>query len=564
MGQLLLTLAFAFSIVNFAVFLLLFRKQKNNYMFFTFVAVMVSCFGHWLLGFSESVDGAILSNKINYLGSAFLPMLMFFTLAEVCRLRIHPVVRVLLIAFSCFVLFLSFTVGYSGIYYKTIEFVVQSGAGNYVATYGWGHDVFNAMIVLFGILDVGVIVHACLMRRVVSLKNIFAMFALQLVTVSSFVISRQMENDMLCMPFVYLADQLVLLYISMNVKWYDIARSVMEALEKDNGNAFVSFTPDGEYLGCNEIALKFFPKLAECRVDVNIPDTHEMGRVLNPLLKQYVSTKLKTALKFWYGNRHFRCSVRSIPLWNVKEICLFRIEDDTSVQMYVETLGKSHNQLVKVVEQNAQAVSAIQEQMIVGMANMVESRDGNTGGHIKRTSQVIRILATEMRKDMAYGRTDSFFDALISAAPMHDLGKIAIDDEILRKPGKFNDIEFEQMKTHAEKGAVIVENLLTGIEDPFFVQLSKNVAHYHHERFDGTGYPQGLKGEEIPVEARIMAVADVYDALVSSRCYKDSMSYEKAGEIILSGMGTQFDPVLRKYFVNCEGMLRDYYRTVEH
>ena len=179
MGQLLLTLAFAFSIVNFAVFLLLFRKQKNNYMFFTFVAVMVSCFGHWLLGFSESVDGAILSNKINYLGSAFLPMLMFFTLAEVCRLRIHPVVRVLLIAFSCFVLFLSFTVGYSGIYYKTIEFVVQSGAGNYVATYGWGHDVFNAMIVLFGILDVGVIVHACLMRRVVSLKNIFAMFALQ-------------------------------------------------------------------------------------------------------------------------------------------------------------------------------------------------------------------------------------------------------------------------------------------------------------------------------------------------------------------------------------------------
>ena len=470
----------------------------------------------------------------------------------------------LLIAFSCFVLFLSFTVGYSGIYYKTIEFVVQSGAGNYVATYGWGHDVFNAMIVLFGILDVGVIVHACLMRRVVSLKNIFAMFALQLVTVSSFVISRQMENDMLCMPFVYLAYQLVLLYISMNVKWYDIARSVMEALEKDNGNAFVSFTPDGEYLGCNEIALKFFPKLAECRVDVNITDTHEMGRVLNPLLKQYVSMKLKTALKFWYGNRHFRCSVRLIPLWNVKEICLFRIEDDTSVQMYVETLGKSHNQLVKVVEQNAQAVSAIQEQMIVGMANMVESRDGNTGGHIKRTSQVIRILATEMRKDMAYGRTDSFFDALISAAPMHDLGKIAIDDEILRKPGKFTDIEYEQMKTHAEKGAVIVENLLTGIEDPFFVQLSKNVAHYHHERFDGTGYPQGLKGEEIPVEARIMAVADVYDALVSSRCYKDSMSYEKAGEIILSGMGTQFDPVLRKYFVNCEGMLRDYYRTVEH
>jgi HD-GYP domain-containing protein (c-di-GMP phosphodiesterase class II) len=433
-----------------------------------------------------------------------------------------------------------------------------------VATYGWGHDVFNAMILLYAVLDVAVIVYACRMRRVVSLKNLFAMFMLELVTVSSFIVSRQMENDMLCMPFVYLLDQVFLLYISLNVKWYDIARSVMQALDKDNGNAFVSFTPAGEYLGCNAIALKFFPKLSQCRVDVNIPDKHEMGALFNPLLQQYVGVKSHSVLKFWYGNRHFKCTARTIPLWNVTKICLFRIEDDTSVQMYVDMLGKSHNQLVKVVEQNAQAVSAIQEQMIVGMANMVESRDGNTGGHIKRTSQVIRILASEMRKDMAYGQTDSFYDALISAAPMHDLGKIAIDDEILRKPGRFTDDEFAQMKTHAEKGAVIVENLLAGIEDPFFVQLSKNVAHYHHERFDGTGYPQGLKGEEIPVEARIMAVADVYDALVSSRCYKDSMSYDKAGDIILDGMGKQFDPTLQKYFIYCEASLRDYYRTVEH
>ena len=564
MGQALLTLAFTLSIVNFAVFLVLFRKQKNNYMFFTFVAIVVSCFGHWLLGFSQSVDGAILSNKINYLGSAFLPMLMFFTLAEVCRLRIHPVLRTLLITFSCFVLFLSFTVGYSGIYYKTVEFVVQSGAGNYVATYGWGHDVFNVMIILYAVLAIGVSVSACRMRRFVSLKNILVMFLLELISVSSFFISRQMENDMLCMPFVYLADQVFLLYISLNVKWYDIARSVMQSLEKDNGNAFVSFTSEGEYLGCNEIALKFFPKLAQCRVDMVVPDGNEMGGVFNPLVKQAVNMKSQGVFKFWYGSNHFRCSARMIPLWNVTKICLFRIEDDTKVQMYIDMLGKDHNQLVKVVEQNAQAVSAIQEQMIVGMANMVESRDGNTGGHIKRTRQVIRILAEEMRKDMAYSQTDSFYDALISAAPMHDLGKIAIDDEILRKPGRFTDDEFAQMKTHAEKGAVIVENLLSGIEDPYFVRLSKNVANFHHERFDGTGYPQGLKGEEIPVEARIMAVADVYDALVSSRCYKDSMSYDRAGEIILSGMGKQFDPVLEKYFIDCEPKLREYYRTVEH
>ena len=150
-------------------------------------------------------------------------------------------------------------------------------------------------------------------------------------------------------------------------------RSVMQSLEKDNGNAFVSFTSTGEYLGCNEIALKFFPKLAQCRVDLPIPSGHEMGDLFKPLLEQAVNTRLRHALKFWYANRHFRCTARIIPVWNVMQICLFRIEDDTKVQMYVDMLGKDHNQLVKVVEQNAQAVSAIQEQMIVGMANMVES-----------------------------------------------------------------------------------------------------------------------------------------------------------------------------------------------
>jgi HD-GYP domain-containing protein (c-di-GMP phosphodiesterase class II) len=145
---------------------------------------------------------------------------------------------------------------------------------------------------------------------------------------------------------------------------------------------------------------------------------------------------------------------------------------------------------------------------------------------------------------------------------MHDIGKIAIDDQILRKPGKFTPEEFNIMKQHPEKGAIIVENLLSPIESPEFVQLAKNVAWYHHERFDGSGYPKGLKGAEIPFEARVMAVADVYDALVSKRCYKEKFSFEKAYSIIIEGMGTQFDPALKDCFIACRSKLEEYYSNL--
>ena len=142
---------------------------------------------------------------------------------------------------------------------------------------------------------------------------------------------------------------------------------------------------------------------------------------------------------------------------------------------------------------------------------------------------------------------------------MHDLGKITIDDVILRKPGKFTPEEYQVMKTHSAAGAVILAQILKDVTDKNFEAVAINVAHYHHERWDGKGYPQGLKGEEIPLEARIMAIADVYDALVSKRVYKDEFSFETAYRIIIENMGTQFDPGLEKYFARAREKIEEYY-----
>ncbi|MBP5792146.1 MAG: HD domain-containing protein, partial [Spirochaetaceae bacterium] len=196
---------------------------------------------------------------------------------------------------------------------------------------------------------------------------------------------------------------------------------------------------------------------------------------------------------------------------------------------------------------------------------MVESRDNSTGGHIKRTSDVVRFLVEEIQQDKsgdALNLSEEFCHNLIKAAPMHDLGKIAVDDAVLRKPGRFTAEEFEIMKTHAKEGARIVHEILKETDDQAFHLLAENVAHYHHERWDGSGYPEGLKGEEIPLEARIMAIADVYDALVSKRVYKESMSFEKADSIMMESFGKHFDKQLEKYYVTARPKLEAYYETV--
>ena len=202
----------------------------------------------------------------------------------------------------------------------------------------------------------------------------------------------------------------------------------------------------------------------------------------------------------------------------------------------------------------------VQNQLVFGMATMVEGRDNSTGGHIKRTSKVVELIVNEMAKDPTTNLDNRFVKSIIKAAPMHDLGKITVDDIVLRKPGKFTPEEYEIMKRHSKEGARIVKEVLGDVSDEYFQNIAINVAHYHHERWDGKGYPLGLQGEIIPLEARIMAVADVYDALVSKRVYKDEFSFEQANQIILENMGKQFDPGLEKYYLAAKDKIEKFYQ----
>lgn len=192
----------------------------------------------------------------------------------------------------------------------------------------------------------------------------------------------------------------------------------------------------------------------------------------------------------------------------------------------------------------------LQRGVIRSLATVVEERDENTGGHIQRTEDQVKMLIEKMKRNSKFKHIpEQFYKNVILAAPMHDVGKIKIPDTILNKPARLSEKEFEVMKKHAEYGAEILGKLLNRDEDPEYFEIAQNVAKYHHEHYDGTGYPEGLKGEEIPLEARMMALADVYDALTSDRIYKKAFPKDMAQKIMREGLGTQFDPDLCELFL---------------
>lgn len=191
-------------------------------------------------------------------------------------------------------------------------------------------------------------------------------------------------------------------------------------------------------------------------------------------------------------------------------------------------------------------------EIVTSFATLVESRDSSTGSHVKRTKSYVKIILDEIKTNSLYSSimTKDFEDKMMNAAPMHDIGKISIPDTILQKPGKLTDEEYNVMKKHSVLGGEIIQEIFKDMDDKEFLNIAYDVTRYHHEKWNGNGYPEGLVGKEIPFSARIMAIADVFDAISAKRCYRDAMPLDKCFAIIKEGKGVDFDPVLTDLFLN--------------
>ncbi|MCR4777746.1 MAG: HD domain-containing protein [Lachnospiraceae bacterium] len=216
-------------------------------------------------------------------------------------------------------------------------------------------------------------------------------------------------------------------------------------------------------------------------------------------------------------------------------------------------------------QKKTEAIAKMQNALIITMADMVETRDSDTGAHVIKTSAYVRIILQGLRKNGYYAEkiSDRFMRDVEMSAPLHDVGKIYIPDAILNKEGKLTEEEFEIMKTHTTAGRNILENAISSMEGDNYLKEARNMAAYHHERWDGKGYPEGLHGEVIPLSARIMAVADVFDALSSARVYKPPYTFDEAINLIKDGAGTQFDPKCVEVFLESISEVKKIYRKYQ-
>ena len=564
-------ITFAVSLALMLVYMFSWHKHFDMHITLIFVLVPVVNLGYVLLAGAQTTEAALTANKLSYIGGCYLQLILMLAVFSLCRIKLNRWIRIAFLVLSTVVYLSSLTIGESTLFYESVTFEQVDGIPVFEKQYGIMHTAFIAIVCVYFALSIGAALYSYFRKNQVSRKNIYLMLLTGIVGMVCFFGGRSAGIKLELLPLAYDIALIVYLAIVYRIGLYSVTDTAIDSLVQTGSTGFLSVDFKLNYLGSNETAKTIFPELNELTVDRPLANNAFMRDNVTKWLEAFADDEtnsevhIKRDIGAGRGERSFLVTITYLYNGRRKRGYQLFILDDTENQRYIELLNTFNAELQSEVAQKTAHIVEMHDNLILSMATMVESRDNSTGGHIRRTSEGVRLLIEEMRRDdngIAADFTDEFCHNIVKAAPMHDLGKIAVDDAILRKPGRFTPEEFEKMKAHAAEGARIVHEILKGTDDEEFHRIAENVAHYHHERWDGSGYPDGLRGEEIPIEARIMAIADVYDALVSKRVYKESMSFEQADSIIMEGMGSQFDPALEPYYLRAKPHLEEYYATV--
>lgn len=552
------------------LYLFVWRKNYDAHMTMIFMLIPVVNFGYMLFSRADTEEAALNATLITYMGGCFLQMIIMFMVVNLCKIHLNRWVKLFFLIFSGGVFLSTLTIESRDWFYKDF-YLDQSGASNVlIKEYGFMHHVFYGLVIVYFVLSLGSIIYALLRKNEVSRKILILLIVSEVVSIAAFFGGGSVFPQIELIPASYVFTQIIYLVIVYLISFYDVIETAVETMAESGSAGFITFDLHRGYLGSNETAKEILPDLKTLTVDLPLKRNTFLWNLISPWLDAFESHPEKAEKNnFLYekDGKTYRFNIEWMAGGKNKRGYQIFIEDDTVDQAYIKLLDNFNNDLKTQVAEKTAHIQEMHDNLVLSMATMVESRDNSTGGHIRRTSEGVRLLIDAMKgmpqPPAGYPMNEEFCRNLIKAAPMHDLGKIAVDDAILRKPGRFTPEEYEIMKTHAAEGARIVHEILKSTDDESFKVIAENVAHYHHERWDGSGYPDKRKGDKIPPEARIMAVADVYDALVSKRVYKESMSFEKADAIIMEGMGSQFDPALEPVYLAAKPKLESYYSSTE-
>ncbi|MCR5501733.1 MAG: HD domain-containing protein [Lachnospiraceae bacterium] len=553
---------FFISVILMIVYAAKWHKHFDVYYSILFTLIPITIMGNLMLARSGNLSEALLANKIVYIGASYLGLFMMFAVLRLCHIDLGKPIRIMFLVVSTALFLCALTMGRLPLFYESVGFERENGVtilSNKV--YGPVHTFLYLMHIIFFVFMFISLAYSYFLKYDVPNRTIYHLTALVFSAGVAFFFGRMITKKIELLPLVYVIAQIILLRIIDRISMYDVTDTVIDSLVQTGDTGYISFDRSFRYLGSNRTAKDVFPELLDLQIDRGLDRNRGLSEILLPHLTAFRDEGTAKPFEFERGAKTYHLELNYLYDGPKKRGYQFLVKDYTSEHQYITMLNDYNQKLEAEVTKKTEGIVEMHDRLILGMATMVESRDNSTGGHIKRTSHVVRMLIDEIKKDEHMNLSPEFCKNLIKAAPMHDLGKIAVDDDVLRKPGRFTEEEYNEMKKHAAEGARIIHEILKDTEDSYFHLIAENVAHYHHERVDGSGYPEGLKGDEIPMEARIMAIADVYDALVSKRVYKERMSFEKADAIILEGMGTQFDKRLEPFYIAARPNLEAYYTS---
>lgn len=520
-----------------------FEIKKVNYYILLMLALIVLANGGYLsIALSQNVQEAILANRISYLGGCFIPILTLLLICAICNYQIATWKKILMYLSGILMYLMILTIGRNGFYYSKTSMGTYGGAAVLERTYGPGHKYFYIFLYGYVLIFSILLIYTMVKKRSISKKNLHALIGWLIINIGLFTLGRFLNPAIEIMPLVYVVDSVILLYMYRGGLAYNLEDNIMLSFGKTETSVYIMFDNSLNYLGCNNNAAQVFPELSSCVIDE--PIRQELCKIecIREWLHKYLE-KGQGEFEYEWNDRHYEGRIEKLWYRKRKNGYMLELRDNTDKWRYTKLLAEHNHQLEifqqaleeKVSEQTGelrmqqQKIEKLFVQTITALSEAVDAKDHYTSGHSKRVAEYARMIAERM------GKSKEKQEEIYWAGLLHDVGKIRIPVEIISKPGKLTDEEYNIIKIHPVTGYQMLQQISEESE-------IATAARYHHERYDGKGYPNGLSGENIPEIARILGVADAYDAMASNRSYRKALPQEVVRSEIEKGKGTQFDP----------------------
>ncbi len=529
-------IAFLLSLYMFASFVINNKKVDTLLILFALM-VVINCAGYYFLYTSKSLEMAIFSNKFLYVGGCFAPLFTILLLCRLCNVKMPKPLIAFLTLYSGVVWAFVFTIGKSGIYYKHAELCFGDGYAYLAKDYGPAHILYPIMIIVYGLLMLYYMFYAIHKRSEVSLQVILTIGITGVAVISMYILEKILHLNVALVPLGYLLGLGLIAKYYTRINMYDLSSNLAVSIEKMEDYAYLIFDKQYRYFNANALAKELFPEIKEWNIDQPVPksETYLYKTVIQYLMAWDAQDSGDRTINV--NDRYYKLHIRTIDYGRKENVgFLLELSDCTSEQKYYTVMEEYNASMEKEIFEKTRELRKQQIQTknfflqtVIALSEAVDAKDRYTSGHSRRVAEYSKKMATRM------GKSKEEIDDIYYTGLLHDVGKIRIPVEIINKPGKLTDDEFNIIKIHPVTGY----HILRSISENSSIAIA---AKYHHERYDGKGYPNGLSGTNIPEIARILCVADSYDAMTSNRSYRNALPQEVVRSEIEKGKGTQFDP----------------------